>query len=97
MNDIVVVWLFYPFFIEKAQETWISHYYENLNWKWEKTIDWYISYLQDLSDNYHDNIPINQNSFIELLSEIIKEYLLNSLNENTAESEIKQIISEKLS
>lgn len=97
MNDIVVVWLFYPFFIEKAQETWISHYYENLNWKWEKTIDWYISYLQDLSDNYHDNIPINQNSFIELLSEIIKEYLLNSLNENTAESEIKQIISGKLS
>jgi hypothetical protein len=37
-----------------------------------------MKYLQDLSDHYHDNIPINQTSFIELLVEIIKEYLSNA-------------------
>ena len=75
MNDVVVVWLFYPFFIEKAQEVWVSHYYEKLTNSWTKSIEWYIKYLQELSDNYHDNIPIDQNSFVNLLVEILKEFL----------------------
>lgn len=78
MNDIVIVWIFYPFYLEKAKNTWISKYFENLNWAWKKTIKEYMNYLQDLSNHYHDNIPINQNSFIQLLIEIFKEYLQNS-------------------
>ncbi|MDR2190073.1 MAG: hypothetical protein LBP53_02565 [Candidatus Peribacteria bacterium] len=35
----------------------------------------YVKYLQELSNHYHDNIPINQSNFITLLVEIIKEYL----------------------
>jgi hypothetical protein len=98
MNDVVVVWLFYPFFIKKAKEVWVSHYYENLNNSSTKTIEWYISYLQDLSDKYHDNIPINQNSFIQLLIEIFKEFL-SSDQKNTiwnTNQEYKRIIYEKL-
>ncbi len=75
MNDIVVVWLFYPFYPEKAKEIWVSHYYENLKNSSTKSIEWYIKYLQELSDNYHDNIPIDQNNFITLLIEILKEFL----------------------
>ena len=86
MNDVVVVWLFYPFFIEKAQEIWVSHYYENLNNSWAKSIEWYVKYLQDLSDNYHDNIPIDQNSFVKLLVEILKEFLPNNSNSELGEN-----------
>jgi hypothetical protein len=100
MNDVVVVWLFYPFYSEKAEELWVSHYYKNLNNSLQKSAEWYISYLQDLSDHYHDNIPINQNSFVELLIEILKEF---SQNEewpeslwNNVDNEYKQIIYEKL-
>jgi hypothetical protein len=99
MNDIVVVWLFYPFFIEKAQEVWVSHYYENLNWTLEKNIDGYLKFLQDLSDHYHDNVPINQKNFIELLIEILKEYLPSNLDMDAiwdVNHEYKKIIEEKL-
>ena len=75
MNDVVVVWVFYPFYQTKAQEIWVSHYYETLKSSWEHSISWYIQYLQELSDHYHDNIPINQSSFVQLLIEIIKQYL----------------------
>ena len=99
MNDIVVVWLFYPFYLEKAKELWVSHYYENLNWAWKKNTDDYIIFLQDLSDHYHDNIPIDQSSFIELLVEILKEFLPNTSNSelwDNVDKEYKEIIYEKL-
>ena len=100
MNDIVVVWLFYPFYIEKANETWISHYYENLKWASEFSVSWYMKYLQELSDNYHDNIPINQTSFVQLLIEIIKQYLSNAKDleslDDHSDSAYKQIIYENL-
>lgn len=99
MNDVVVVWLFYPFFMEKADEIWVSHYYEKLSNSWEKSIEWYIKYLQELSDNYHDNIPIDQNSFVKLLVEILKEFLSNNSNPKlwkNVDKEYKDIICENL-
>ena len=99
MNDVVVVWLFYPFYTEKANEIWVNIYYENLNNSRTKTIEWYIKYLQELSDNYHDNIPINQNSFIDLLVEILKEYFPINFDTNSVsdiDQEYKKIINEKL-
>lgn len=99
MNDVVVVWLFFPFYTEKAKEIWVAHYYENLNNSWTKTIEWYIKYLQDLSDHYHDNIPINQASFVELLVEILKEFLPSSANSelwDNIDKEYKNIIHEQL-
>lgn len=77
MNDVVIIWIFYPFYTEKADETWVSNLFNKLNWASAQTIQDYLLYLQDLSNHYHDNIPINQNSFILLLVEIIKEYLSN--------------------
>jgi len=99
MNDVVVVWLFFPFYTEKAKEIWVAHYYENLNNSWTKTIEWYIKYLQDLSDHYHDNIPINQASFVDLLVEILKEFLPSSANSelwDNIDKEYKNIIHEQL-
>ena len=99
MNDVVVVWLFYPFYIAKAEEIWVDHYYKNLNNSRPESAEWYITYLQDLSDHYHDNIPINQCSFVELLIEILKEYLPNNSNSELWENidkEYKEIIYEKL-
>lgn len=99
MNDIVIVWLFYPFYVEKANELWVSHYYENLNWAWKKNINDYILFLQDLSDHYHDNIPIDQSSFIVLLTEILKEFLPSNLDMDAIwniDNEYKKILQENL-
>lgn len=94
MNDVVIVWLFYPFYQEKAREVWVAHYYEKLNNAWEKSVEWYIAYLQDLSDHYHDNIPVNQNSFTQLLVEIMKNYL--TTEDKSEKQNYLQIIHEKL-
>ena len=99
MNDVVVVWLFYPFYIEKSEELWVANYYKKLNNSKPKSAEWYVTYLQDLSDHYHDNIPINQNSFVELLIEILKEYLPTEENTESKwniDNEYKEIIYEKL-
>lgn len=99
MNDIVIVWLFYPFYVEKANELWVSHYYENLNWAWKKNINDYILFLQDLSDHYHDNIPIDQSSFVVLLTEILKEFLPSNLDMDAIwniDNEYKKILQENL-
>ena len=85
--------------MEKAKEIWVAHYYENLNNSSTNSVEWYISYLQDLSDHYHDNIPINQNSFIQLLIEIFKEFLSNNSNSKLGENidkEYREIICKKL-
>ena len=99
MNNVVVVWLFYPFYTEKANELWVAHFYEKLNNAGEKSVNWYISYLQDLSDHYHDNIPIDQNNFIQLLIEIFKKFLPNNSNSELWENidnEYKEIIVKRL-
>ena len=99
MNDIVVVWLFYPFYTKKANELWVSHYYENLNWAWKRNINDYIAFLQDLSDHYHDNIPIDQNSLVNLLVEMLKEFLPSNMDMDAVwniDNEYKKIIKEGL-
>lgn len=100
MNDVVVVGLFYPFYLDKAEETWVSHYYKNLKHAWERSIQWYMEYLQDLSDNYHDNIPIDQSSFVKLLVEIIKEFLSDTIDQESLWKDVdatyRQIIYENL-
>ena len=99
MNDIVVVWLFYPFYTEKAEELWVSHYYENLNWAWKKNINDYTIFLQDLSDHYHDNIPIDQNNFINLLVEMLKEFLPSNIDMDAVwniDNEYRKVIKESL-
>jgi len=76
MNTIVVVGLFYPFYLEQAQAFGVdAHFSKLLNAKGHPTIREYVSYLQELSNHYHDNVPINQSHFITLLAYIIREYL----------------------
>lgn len=79
MNSIVVVWLFYPFYQEKGKELELDTFFWNLLSPAEGfSIRQYVTYLQSLSDHYHDNIPINQSHFITLLVEIIKQYLTHA-------------------
>ncbi|MDR0369331.1 MAG: hypothetical protein LBH96_02040 [Candidatus Peribacteria bacterium] len=76
MNSIVVAGLFYPFYQQQAQEYEIEQHFSKLLAQKEKiSIREYVNYLQELSNHYHDNIPINQSHFITLLAHIIQEFL----------------------
>lgn len=76
MNSIVVIGIFYPFYQQEAQSYWIDGYFSTLLIsKEDLSIREYVNYLQELSNHYHDNIPINQSHFISLLAYIIQEFL----------------------
>jgi hypothetical protein len=76
MNSIVVCGLFYPFYQAEGNELGLNAYFGKiLEPKEGFSIREYVQYLQELSNHYHDNIPINQGNFITLLIEIIKQYL----------------------
>jgi len=53
----------------------------------------YIEYIKKLSNEYHDNIPINKEDFLDFLVEIIDEF---GVNENDKEFEIKKEIENML-
>jgi hypothetical protein len=76
MNSVVVVGLFYPFYQAEGNQFGLEeHFASLLQPKTGFSIREYVQYLQELSNHYHDNIPINQSNFITLLVEIIKQYL----------------------
>ncbi|GHW02755.1 hypothetical protein AGMMS50249_5410 [candidate division SR1 bacterium] len=75
MNTVVVVGLFYPFFVSEAKKFKIDKHFQNLLPEPENiTIKGYVEYLKKLSATYHDNIPVPQEAFANLLFLIIKTY-----------------------
>jgi len=61
-----------------------------------------MHYLGQLSTKYHDNIPVNQPRFIDLLVLIVREYLRNVedfpvLSEDMGVEEQKMAIRKALS
>ena len=83
-NTKVIVWFFVPFFIKEAQEYKIFPFYEKLSPEESGySIRRYVNYLEQLSATYHDNIPINQSAFVELVVLIIQYFILNEKGKPT--------------
>ena len=88
-NTMVMAGFFVPFFIQDAQRFGILPAYSRLEPEHTKTLSEYVAYLGKLSSTYHDNIPINQSAFINLVVLIATHYLKTGSLESTKE----QIIS----
>lgn len=78
INTKVIIWFFIPFFLKEAEKYHLLSHYEKLNPQQANTsLKSYIHYLEKLSETYHDNIPIDQNEFINLVIVIIETFLKN--------------------
>jgi len=76
MNSVVVCGIFYPFYQEEGDGYGLEEFFGKLlHPRQGFSIREYVSYLQELSNHYHDNVPINQSHFVTLLAYIIQEYL----------------------
>lgn len=76
INSYVIVGFFAPFFKEKAQQANVWKFYENINAEEAKSwISEYVTYLAQLSQSYHDNIPVDQEHLITLITMIIQSHL----------------------
>lgn len=79
INNIVVIWFFAPFFPKELEKFKLSWYFQDFC-KLDGNVgglNEYISYIKNLSRKYHDNVPINQSSLLNLLILIIWEFWLS--------------------
>ena len=90
INSYVFVGFFAPFFREKIEEYKLAHFYETLWAKdaW-KDLNSYTAYLWEISEKYHDNIPIDQWPLITLIIQIAKKWIY-SWKEALNTEELKQ-------
>ena len=98
VNDIVIVGFFAPFFVKEIERFWLKQYFDDLmNDKSNHNITEYIEYIKRISRKYHDNVPINKDNLLNLLSLIIWEFGINkdALSES-GKDKIKKEIDKKL-
>ncbi len=78
VNDIVIVGFFAPFFTNELNKFWLNQYFLDLITNKSSTnINEYIEYIKNISKKYHDNVPINKDNLLNLLSLIIWEFGIN--------------------
>lgn len=97
INIFVIVWLFIPFYPKQMEEMNIIWFYQDiLDTNPSITLTKYINYLKKLSKKYHDNIPLDKNEFIELLTNVLQYFsLINDLDANKKQ-ELKLNLSKEL-
>jgi hypothetical protein len=97
INIFVIVWLFIPFYPKQMEEMNIIWFYQDIfDTNPSITLTKYINYLKKLSKKYHDNIPLDKNEFIELLTNVLQYFsLINDLDANKKQ-ELKLNLSKEL-
>ena len=75
-NNIIIIWFFAPFFVNELEKFKLKPYFQELHALDGKlpTLNEYVAYIKKLSNKYHDNIPIDQKSLLNLLSLIMWEF-----------------------
>ena len=81
-NDKIVSLLYDVFFKTKNPETGVTHLRKKIKHlfrplikeSWSMSFGVYIAYIKQLAAKYHDNIALDQELLLKLLSEIIKYF-----------------------
>lgn len=97
-NNVVIVGVFAPFYEEEIKKFNLIWFFENIYDFWnEPNLDTYVKYLKKLSWQYHDNIPIDKEEFLNFLFDVIVEFgLIKSELENKDPLESKKILENML-
>lgn len=91
-NIKVMVWFFVPFFQKEAQSYGIMPAYQKLLPSSIKTLKTYVEYLEKLSSIYHDDIPLHQTAFINLILRITQRYLSDEKENHLTQKDILQAL-----
>jgi len=97
INNLVIIGFFAPFFPNELKKFKLTSYFQNIDNlnKAHENLDQYIVYIKNLSKKYHDNVPINQSSLLDLLVLIIGEFWLSKhrLNSDWREKIKKELLT----
>lgn len=95
VNNVVIVWFFAPFFWDKIEQYKLQNYFDSIKPTWNITLASYLDYIKKLSKMHHDNIPVDKDSLLNLLSHIIIEFGLSN-NSLTDQSQVLTQIKQSL-
>ena len=97
-NNVVIVWVFAPFYVEAIKQFNLVGFFENIyDFNDKLDLDLYVKYLKKLSWQYHDNIPIDKEEFLNFLLDVIMEFGLIKTDINIKEPlEFKKILENML-
>lgn len=75
INTRVIVGIFVPFYKQKAEEYKVMPFYASIIPAQSfHTIADFVDYLKKLSWLYHDNVPLDKDTFIQFLTEMVMIY-----------------------
>ena len=95
INTYVVVWFFLPFFQKEAAQAKILPLYAKLGYQEaNQSLKNYVTDLKRLSEQYHDKVPIDQNTLLTLIVIIVKERLnpWKNIDSQPLKKEILQLL-----
>lgn len=91
INTKIIVGIFIPFYKQEAEKSKVMPFYSSiLMQNTTNTVADYVSYLKKLSGLYHDNIPIEKDALIAVITAIILQY--TNINTDKDILERKQLI-----
>jgi len=75
INVLVITGLFYPFYPQEAEKLGVAPLFKPLV-KHSGALNFtvYLAYIKELATKYHDNVALDQELLLKLLSEIIKYF-----------------------
>lgn len=98
MNTIVVVGIFVPFYQEEIKELQLeTNYQEIFDFNGDIHLTKYIRYIKELLPKYHDDIVIDKQEFIKLLTQIAEYFHLTEKLSNEDAIEFEQTLKRELS
>jgi len=91
--------MFAPFYPSEITAFGLRDYFEKLsNFDTTPSIAGYVQYLKQLSKTYHDNIPIDKNSFLSFLVELLITYSVVNKDkmDDNSKNEFRQSLSQEI-
>lgn len=74
-NNVVIVGVFAPFYEEQIKKYNLIKFFENIyDFGNDINMETYVKYLKKLSWQYHDNVPIDKEAFLNFLFDVIIEF-----------------------
>ncbi len=98
MNTIVVVWMFVPFYQSEIRELGLMAAYQDIfTFDQEISLTKYIEFIKRLLPKHHDNIVIDMQEFVKLLTMITEYYQLTEKLSEEKTLEFEKTIKKELS
>ena len=98
MNTIVVVGMFVPFYQPEIKELELSSIYQDIwNFDGDVNLTEYINYIKQLLPKHHDNINIDKQEFIKLLTYISEYYQLTEKLSSEKALEFENTLKKEIS